>query len=53
MDDNDEFANLQSEDVVMGSDNEDAEEETRESVSYDKLRKELREAAQQDDVGDS
>jgi len=48
VDDNAEFANLQSEDVVMGSDNEDVEEEPRERISSDQLRKELREAAQQD-----
>jgi mediator of replication checkpoint protein 1 len=51
VDDNDEFANLRLEDVVMGSDNEVAEEEQRETISYDDIRRELREAAQQDDVG--
>jgi mediator of replication checkpoint protein 1 len=49
VDDNDEFVNLQSEDIVMGSADED-EEEPRETVSYDDIRRQLREAAQQDAV---
>jgi hypothetical protein len=53
VDDNDEFANLRSEDDVMGSDNEDAEEEPRETVSYNDIQRELRKGLQHDDVGDS
>jgi mediator of replication checkpoint protein 1 len=51
VDDNDEFANLRSEDVVMSSDNENAEEEPTETFSHDDIRRAIREAAQRGDVG--
>jgi dihydroneopterin aldolase len=51
MESDDEFANLRSEDVVMASDNEGAEEELRETISYDEIQRELREVAQKEDVG--
>lgn len=52
VDDNDEFANLRSEDAVMGSDNENAEEEPTEIVTHDDIRRAIREAAQHGDVSD-
>jgi mediator of replication checkpoint protein 1 len=52
VDDNDEFANLRSEDAVMSSDNENAEEEPTETFSHDDIQRAIRETRQRGDVGD-
>lgn len=53
VDDNNEFSHMQSEDVVMSSNNEDGDMETedaRETISAKDLRAQLRAAAMRDEV---